>query len=250
MSYETEEQQFEKLKEWWNENGTPLMVGAALGLAGFFGWKYWSEKQIAYQMQASDLYNQVLDILSAENADPASLESSAQAVVEQYPESTYAILASFNLAKAAVDNKDLDKAAASLKWVLTNHPESLLSNVAKIRLARVLIEQGQAEQALNMLTVAESSGYYALASLVKGDALMALGRNNDALQAYKTASNVPEVTSRHPSLRLKIDQLSAVDPGVLLDKASTPALEVPTSQDASEVENKVEVSTEQQEVTQ
>ena len=206
MSYDTEEQQLETLKEWWKENGTPLIIGAVLGLAGFAGWKYWNQQQIAYQEGASDLYIKVSDILKTEKKE--GLAESAEAVKSQFPKSSYAILSAFQLAKLAVDANELDKAAAELSWVIDNHPSNELTAIAKIRLARVFIEQEKASEAVALVSLEETSGYYALASLVKGDALMALERKSEALEAYKAASEDMSIVARNPSLQIKIDQLS------------------------------------------
>ncbi len=212
MSYETEEQQVERLKEWWSENGTPLVIGAVLGLASFGGWKYWNNQEVSYQENASDMYNKVTEILNTENK--TGLVESALAVKTNYPESSYAILAAFNLAKHAVDAGELDKAAAEFSWVIDNHADNELTSMAKIRLARVLIEQDKASDALALVDFSDESGYYALANMIKGDALIALERKNEALDAYKIASSDTEVTARHPSLRIKIDELSALDVNV------------------------------------
>jgi predicted negative regulator of RcsB-dependent stress response len=206
VSYETEEQQVEALKDWWKENGTPLVVGAILGLAGFGGWKYWNQQQITYQENASDLFSKVTEILKTE--DKKGLAESAQAVKENYPDSSYAILAALQLAKLSVDANELDKAATELNWVVTNHASNELAIAAKIRLARIFIQQEKAAEALALVTLEEDSGYYALASLVKGDALLALGKNEEALTAYKAASLDLAIAARHPSLQLKIDELS------------------------------------------
>jgi predicted negative regulator of RcsB-dependent stress response len=205
VSYDTEEQQIQKLKEWWKDNGTPLIVGAVLGLSGFGGWKYWQAEQVAYQAGASDLFSQVSDILQAEEQN--GLSDSLNAVKTQYPNSTYAIFSALHLAKLAVDEKELDKAAQELKWVVENHSGNDLVSIAKIRLARVLIEQGQAEQALTYINIDADSGYSALANLVKGDALLALNKKAEALEAYKLANLDKKIVSRHPTLQFKIDAL-------------------------------------------
>jgi len=41
--FATEEQQVEAIKRFWSEHGTSLIVGAVLGLAGLFGWQYYSD---------------------------------------------------------------------------------------------------------------------------------------------------------------------------------------------------------------
>ncbi len=209
MSYETEEQQIERLKEWWRENGTPLIVGAVLGLAGFGGWKYWNEQKAAYQASASDAYIKVTEILKTDKKE--GLKASAESVKTNYPESSYAILSAFQLAKLAAEAGELESAVAELTWVVDTHPTNELTQVAKIRLARLLIEQDKASEALPLLKTEEGSGYEAIASLVKGDALVALDRKSEALAAYKVASGDMNIVSRNPTLQIKIDQLSASD---------------------------------------
>ena len=223
MSYETEEQQVERLKEWWSENGTPLVVGAILGLAGFGGWKYWNEQQIAYQEGASDLYLKVADVVASDNKQ--GLVESAEAVKTQFPDSSYAILSAFHIAKDSVEKGDFDKAVSELKWVVETQPDNELAPVAKIRLARVLIHQGKASEALPLVKIEETSGYYALANLVKGDALLAMEKQDEALDAYKIASGDLEVVARHPSLQIKIESLSGASPAVETVKVESPANE-------------------------
>ena len=40
--FATEEQQVEAIKRFWKEHGTAIIVGAALGLGGLWGWRYYS----------------------------------------------------------------------------------------------------------------------------------------------------------------------------------------------------------------
>ena len=207
MSYQTEEQQVEQLKEWWKENGTPLIVGAALGLSGFFGWKYWDEKQEVTFASASDLYMTVSEQVGKE--DPAKLIENANEVKSQYPDSSYAILSAFHLAKQAVVANKLDDAVTELEWVVNKHKSNELSQIAKIRLARIYIAQQKAEQALSLLTFDKESGYFEMASLIKGDALMALDRKTEALEAYKAADASGKVTANHSTLKLMIEELTA-----------------------------------------
>ncbi len=207
MSYQTEEQQVEQLKEWWKDNGTPLIVGAVLGLSGFFGWKFWSEKQIAEQEAASNLYTTVSELVGKE--DTAKLVENAAKVKESFPDSSYAILSAFHLAKFAVENNQLDDAVTELTWVIDKHSANELVQIAKIRLARILVAQQKAEQALPLLVFTDDSGYFEMASLVKGDAYMALDRKNEALEAYKAADAAGKITANHSTLKLIIDELTA-----------------------------------------
>ena len=35
---DSEEEQVDKIKKWWDANGKQIIAGAVLGLAGVFGW--------------------------------------------------------------------------------------------------------------------------------------------------------------------------------------------------------------------
>jgi len=205
VSNQTEEQQIEQLKEWWNDNGTPLIVGAVLGLSGFFGWKYWTEEQIMTQNRASDSFLVVTDALDKENVD--DIANVSQSVKSDFPDSNYAVLSAFQLAKQAVKNNQLDLAITELEWVLTNHSGSDLAPIAKIRIARVLIAQDKAEKALSYLVFSKDSGYAEMANLIKGDAFLSLGKETEALEAYQSASNAGKLTANHPTLKMKIASL-------------------------------------------
>ena len=205
VSYQTEEQQVEQLKEWWNDNGTPLIVGAVLGLSGFFGWKYWNEEQVIIQNKASDSFLVVTDALDKNKSE--DIANASQSVKSDFPDSNYAVLSAFQLAKQAVKNNELEQAITELEWVLTNHPGSDLASIAKIRIARVLIAQDKAEKALSYLNFTKDSGYVEMANLVKGDAFLSLGKETEALEAYQSASSAGKLTANHPTLKMKIASL-------------------------------------------
>ncbi|MDQ7048144.1 MAG: tetratricopeptide repeat protein [Enterobacterales bacterium] len=205
MSYQTEEQQIEQLKDWWKENGTPLLIGAALGLAGFFGWEFWDEQQATYQSSASDQYNALNKQIEAKNIDQQT--QLAKAIKKDFSDTAYAALSAFQLAKLAVNKEDFDTATAELKWIINKNIADDMSGIAKIRLARINISLKQAEQAIELLDFEADSGFYELANLVKGDAYMALGKSTEALEAYQTAVAKGQTSASHPSLKLAIEEL-------------------------------------------
>ena len=62
MENETEEQQIAALKKWWSENGSSIIVGIVLGLAGLFGIKAWMGYQDSLSERASTIYSDDGDI--------------------------------------------------------------------------------------------------------------------------------------------------------------------------------------------
>ena len=54
MSY-SEEEQVEQLKRFWQDYGTPILVGISLALAVFAGWRFWQQSQIEASAAAASL---------------------------------------------------------------------------------------------------------------------------------------------------------------------------------------------------
>jgi len=225
VSYQTEEQQIEQLKDWWKENGTPLLIGAALGLAGFFGWEFWDEQQATYQSSASDQYNALNKQIEAKDLEQQS--QLANAIKKDFSDTAYAALSAFHLAKLAVNKGDFEAATSELNWVISKNIADDMSGIAKIRLARINISLNQAQQAIELLDFEVDSGFYELASLVKGDAYMALGKSAEALEAYQTAVAKGQTSASHPSLKLAIEELVVAQ----LDNVEMPQADTDTDTD-------------------
>ena len=47
---DSEEEQVDKIKKWWDANGKQIIAGAVLGLAGVFGWNYYVDYQDRYNL--------------------------------------------------------------------------------------------------------------------------------------------------------------------------------------------------------
>ena len=63
--YLTDEEQLDKLKKWWEENGLMLAGAVVLSVAGVIGWNWYGEREAAAIAGSSDLY---VDYLQAEGA--------------------------------------------------------------------------------------------------------------------------------------------------------------------------------------
>ena len=67
--FATEEQQVEAIKRFWKEHGTAIIVGAALGLGGLWGWRAYSEAQIETKEAASVAYQNAVETCGTEGSD-------------------------------------------------------------------------------------------------------------------------------------------------------------------------------------
>lgn len=209
--YRTEEEQVEALKDWWKENGRSVIVGAILALAAVFGWRYWQDTTRSQAEAASTLYQQMLMQLDA--GEGREVVETARRIIAEHATSPYAALASLSLAQQAVDQGDLDGAAAHLRWVMDNAKVGEVRILAQVRLARVLIAQGRADDALQQLATIGGGTYTVVVEEVRGDAHLAQGRRADALKAYQAAlSAAADVPAKQQMLRMKVDDLA--DAGV------------------------------------
>ena len=50
--YNTEEEQVEAIKKWWNENGKSIITGIIIGVIAIFGWRSY-ENHTAMQAKAA-----------------------------------------------------------------------------------------------------------------------------------------------------------------------------------------------------
>ena len=219
MVYDTDEEQIEALKSWAEENGTSLIIGIFLVLAVLCGSRYWQSSREATAAAASDIYVQMSgNVLSDTDLviDDQELASAVElhtALKENFSSSVYSRYSALLLARLHVQRAELAEAANELRWVLDNPGLSLFQSIddeleltTRSRLARVLLAQGDAEAALDLLNAVEPGTFAGTFADIKGDAYVALGRLEEAREAYQTALDLgvsPDVTE------LKLNDISS-----------------------------------------
>jgi predicted negative regulator of RcsB-dependent stress response len=90
-------------------------------------------------------------------------------------------------------------------------PGGPVATIARERLARVLLDQGQAQQALELIDAAgANNGFEARFAEVRGDILLALDDAEGARAAYQEALDMLEAgTGNRQLLELKRDHLAS-----------------------------------------
>lgn len=229
MSYQSDEEQVELLKNLWKDYGQPVLLGVALTLAAFSGYQYWQKTKYQEIAEASALYQNLLDTLtnggSLEQSQwQVSLSEEQQATVghvvsslqSDHPDSQYAAFATLFLAQQQVQDNQLSAARASLEWVLSHRPAPEVRAMASVRLARVLLSEspGNGQQALDILAgLNAGKSYEATVESAKGDAYLALGDRQQAEVAYRKAVDAARENGfNRPLLQLKLDSLASLPP--------------------------------------
>jgi len=108
-------------------------------------------------------------------------------ILEQYPRTTYAPFAAMLSAKVHFESGDLKTARAQLQWAETKSRSDGLKAIARLRLAGVLIDDNAASDAERLLVEKPEPGFEALYSAMRGDALLAQHKGDEAKTAYKAA---------------------------------------------------------------
>jgi predicted negative regulator of RcsB-dependent stress response len=110
------------------------------------------------------------------------------------------------LARQAVDQGDLDAARQALQKAVDMAEQAPLGALSRVRLAQVQLAQQMPEAALDTLQeFDDASSFRPLVEELKGDALRALGRLDEARQAYQAglrAAEAAELDARLIELKL------------------------------------------------
>jgi predicted negative regulator of RcsB-dependent stress response len=204
MAY-SDQEEVDKLKEWWKNYGGALLVGVVLGLALLFGNKYWQEYREEQRLEASALYARMLDEAQAGKTEAA--RASGETLVQEYDGTPYAGLAALMLARLALEDGDAAAARARLEWAVANATDPPVQHAARLRLGRLHLAAGEYEAAL-ALVQAQAPGFEAEYLELKGDAHVALAQPEAARAAYEQA--LEHLAPQEPAyglIRMKLDDL-------------------------------------------
>jgi len=202
--YNSEEQQVEAIKSWWKENGKSIIAGLVIGFVGLFGWRYYND-YVRGQREAAAAEFQTVQ--SAISMDHEKAFEKVVSFIDSHKKDVYGDLAGLMLAAEAVKAKQYDLAAEQLRRVSTDSKDEELKSVAALRLARVLIEQQKPEDALNVLSSVAGNAYKGMVAEIKGDAYVALNKNDEARAAYEQALQA-SANGANPVLQMKLDDLA------------------------------------------
>jgi predicted negative regulator of RcsB-dependent stress response len=210
----TEEEQVEALKNWWEENGTQLIIGIVVVLAAVFGYRTWESNTAEAKIAASNLYEDLTEVTSVGPFDEISDEDLATAdyiinqLTTEHKDSIYAHFASMHKAKLAVDAGDLAGAEAALRWSLDNGVDDKIGILVNERLARVLFAKEDYEGALQTLDAKEPSAYARNYEELRGDIYYAMDNLDEARAAYDRALASTETPDNFPFLKMKLQDIS------------------------------------------
>lgn len=211
----TEQEQIAAIKQWFKENGSSILLGAAVVAASYSGWTFYQNKKASDMSAASSAYESYIDAADKavqgelSDEDWQSVNYLADQLLESHDNSHYSVLAALSAAQIAVNKNELASAKERLEWAKQNASSRADQLLVDYRLALVEYGLGNKEQALSMLNT-EQTSFKALYSEARGDIQYAEGDLDAALVSYQDAlDNLPASQSnRSSSLEIKIKALS------------------------------------------
>lgn len=196
----SEDEQAERLKEWWKKNGTSIIVGVVVGVGAIAGVNYWRDYTRNQAESASQRFAQLITISGEEAGDLGS------ELMQDYKSTPYAGLAALYLAKEKYESGEVDASAGMLRWALENSAEPSIQHPARLRLARILLEQDKVDEAAKLAAVESHDGFASEYQELRGDIAMSRGDAKTARSAYEEALREMTPGSPYSSLlTMKLD---------------------------------------------
>ena len=196
----TEEEQVEQIKKWWNSNGKQIIAGAVIGLAGIWGWNTYSDYQDNQSLNARSLY--------LSYASDSNNLGAYDKLTTDFSSSTYSDQAILLMAKYLFDAGSYTEALAVTE-PLINNPSSVIANTAALRAASIYLQLGKHDQALSILEGQSGNIFSGLIYNLIGDIYLDLGNRAEAQKHYSLAiDNVTANSNLSQLIQIKLDDLN------------------------------------------
>ena len=197
---DSEEEQVDKLKKWWDSNGKQIIAGAVLGLAGIFGWNYYVDYQDSQALNARALY--------LSYASDSANVGAYYKLIKDHSSSSYADQATLLMAKYLFEAENYSLALDALKPLMSRE-NSVIASTAALRSASLYLELGQHQEALAVLNMDNANEFSGLFYNLAGDVYLDLGNNEEARNSYALAiENITDNSSLSQLIQIKLDDLN------------------------------------------
>jgi len=204
--YQTEEQQVDAIKDYWQKNGNTIIAGIALGFAGFIGFNFYQDSKLEQELSISDSYQALIE---ESTKDAEAFTANAQKFIDENANSSYVSLTALAMAKESASHKDWTLVQKQLTTAISAAPSEGIKAIASLRLARVQIQLEQYTEALATLNQSLPVSFTAAIEEIKGDAYLQQGKKDLARNAYQAAISADGLATS-PSLQIKFDDLAQI----------------------------------------
>ena len=206
----SEDEETERIKDWWKKNGISIIVGLAIGIgavASYQGWNFYQSRQSEV---ASDLYQSMLR--SFDGGSISSARTEADKIISKYSSTTYADGASLMLAKLDFEDGNLEEANVHLNRVMEKSSDSGLRHIARLRRATIAISSEILDVAEELLKFNEIVGFESRYHELRGDVWMMRNDDEKANREYSLALEYEATGSMMGQiLERKLNNVSSIE---------------------------------------
>jgi predicted negative regulator of RcsB-dependent stress response len=157
---------------------------------------------------ASVEFSKLLSAVQAKNY--VAVKNLGDVFKKDYKNTPYALLASLELAKVAIIDKNMQEAEQQLLYIINKDKKAPLYHIAVLRLARLYRNNGEDDKALKLLDT-NPDGFSALYSEIKGDIAIDKNDLSAAKKFYNQAQEEAPQSGATPWLQLKLENLSNIE---------------------------------------
>ena len=131
----------------------------------------------------------------------------------EFSGSAYQVQSHLSMAKLFMDSLDYDNAITQLEFVLEQAEDETLMMVARQRIARIYIEKSEFQEALDLLgQVQAPEAFQAQYEIIKGDAYLGMGEQENARAAYEIAlESLSPGSFAYDFTMLKVEQINEIN---------------------------------------
>lgn len=182
---QSEKEQIEEMRAWWAEYGRYVIGGIVVGAALLFGWNQYKSSKLDAQIEASQLFESLVQEVADGDLDAA--ESISDELANNYANTSYAAQSKLAMARLYMDKNRDEDAADVLIELLDSRGNDELKHVGRLRLAKIRLYQDRAEDVIALLEGQDAPAFGALYAEALGDAYAAQERYDEAAAAYQRA---------------------------------------------------------------
>jgi predicted negative regulator of RcsB-dependent stress response len=230
----TEKEQLEEMRAWWVENGRFVITGLVLGIAIIFGWNQWRTSITTSRVEASILFEQVMDAVQSGDYDLA--DGAANDLFANYSQTVYPAQSRLAMARLYMERGRDQDAADMLRELIGPDGGSEIQLLGRLRLARILLYQNKPGEVVALLKDIDAGGFAARYSEVLGDAYGAQENFAEAQTAYVAAlgENAARRTVDSNLVQLKLNDLPDLAELATLSAAIEAAIDAGENADVAE----------------
>ncbi len=214
MAFEVldEHEQGELVQKWLRENGLAILVGIGIGFLLIFGWNQWRSHHAQHSVEAAIQFQVLTEKFDKKEWD--AVNTVAQKLRSDYADTPYALFAAMRQTNAALTRGEKEAAHEAMEWAYQHASEPALKALTGMRLAQLDMGLGNFEVALKTLDQLPQDGNAAQIQELRGDALMALGRRDEAKGAYtETLTNLDANSPNRAQVEMKLNDLGGEKQG-------------------------------------